>query len=50
MMILAALLAMLLVAFTPLVLAQQTEPSDVPADSGVDLGLVILSKPFTRGS
>jgi hypothetical protein len=32
--ILAALLAMLLVAFTPLVLAQQTPPSDVPADSG----------------
>ena len=32
--ILAALLAMLLLAFTPLVLAQQTPPSDVPADSG----------------
>lgn len=32
--ILAALLAMLLVAFTPLVLAQQAPPSDVPADSG----------------
>ena len=32
--ILAALLAMLLMAFTPLVLAQQTPPSDVPADSG----------------
>jgi hypothetical protein len=32
--ILAALLAVLLVAFTPLVLAQQTPPSDVPADSG----------------
>lgn len=32
--ILAALLAMLLMAFTPLVLAQQAPPSDVPADSG----------------
>jgi len=32
--ILAALLAMLLMAFTPLVLAQQTPPSDVPVDSG----------------
>jgi hypothetical protein len=32
--ILAALLATLLMAFTPLVLAQQTPPSDVPADSG----------------
>jgi hypothetical protein len=32
--ILAALLAMLLMAFTPLVLAQQTPPSDVTADSG----------------
>lgn len=32
--ILTALLAMLLMAFTPLVLAQQTPPSDVPADSG----------------
>jgi hypothetical protein len=31
--ILTALLAMLLMAFTPLVLAQQTPPSDVPADS-----------------
>jgi len=30
----AALLAMLLIAFTPLVLAQQTPPSDVPADAG----------------
>jgi len=33
-MILTALLAMLLMAFTPLVLAQQTPPSDVPTDSG----------------
>ncbi len=32
--ILTALLAVLLTAFTPLVLAQQTPPSDVPADSG----------------
>jgi hypothetical protein len=32
--ILTLLLAMLLMAFTPLVLAQQTPPSDVPADSG----------------
>lgn len=32
--ILTALLAMLLMAFTPLVLAQQTPPSEVPADSG----------------
>lgn len=32
--ILAALLGMLLIAFTPLVLAQQTPTSDVPADSG----------------
>jgi hypothetical protein len=32
--ILAALLVVLLMAFTPLVLAQQTPPSDVPADSG----------------
>jgi hypothetical protein len=31
--ILTALLAMLLMAFTPLVLAQQTPPSDMPADS-----------------
>jgi hypothetical protein len=31
--ILAALLATLLMAFTPLALAQQTPPSDVPADS-----------------
>ena len=28
------MLAVLLTAFTPLVLAQQTPPSDVPADSG----------------
>jgi len=38
--ILAALLAMLLLAFTPLVLAQQTPPSDVPADSGAIPSLV----------
>lgn len=34
--ILAALLAVLLTAFTPLVLAQQTPPSDVPADVPAD--------------
>ena len=38
--ILAALLAMLLMSFTPLVLAQQTPPSDVPADSGAIPSLV----------
>jgi len=38
--ILAALLAMLLIAFTPLVLAQQTPSSDVPADSGEILTLL----------
>ena len=39
-MILAGLLAMLLVAFTPLVLAQQTPPSDVPVDAPADAGAV----------
>jgi hypothetical protein len=38
--ILAALLAMLLTAFTPLVLAQQTPPSDVPADVPADSGAI----------
>jgi hypothetical protein len=40
--ILTALLAMLLTAFTPLVLAQQTPPSDVPAR---DLGAPSLDTP-----
>ena len=38
--VLATSLAMLLVAFTPLVLAQQTPPSDVPADAPVDSGAI----------
>ncbi len=38
--ILAALLAMLLTAFTPLVLAQQTPPSDVTTDAPADTGVI----------
>ncbi len=38
--ILAALLAMMLMAFTPLVLAQQTPPSDVPADVPAEAGVI----------
>jgi hypothetical protein len=38
--ILAALLAMLLMAFTPLVLAQQTPPAEVPAEVPADSGVI----------
>jgi hypothetical protein len=38
--ILATLLAMLLMSFTPLVLAQQTPPSDVPVDVAADPGAI----------
>lgn len=48
--ILAALLAVLLTAFTPLVLAQQTPPSDVPADVPVDSGVIPSLDTPTPGS